>query len=162
MENRKTRENLVRKIIASEESQKKLEELVDILLEEKFTFNFMINEEKKESFGERLSDKFAHFTGSWTFIFLFLALLISWILINTVILDRSYDPFPFILLNLILSCISSIQAPIIMMSQNRHAKKEHIRSENEYRINLKAEVMLEDIHLILEDIRRHLENADKE
>lgn len=162
MENRKTRETLIRKIISSEESQKKLDELVDILLEEKFTVNFMIDEDKKETFGEKLSDKFAHFTGSWTFIFIFSVLLTFWIILNTLLLSRDFDPYPFILLNLILSCISSIQAPIIMMSQNRHAEKERIRSENEYRINLKAEVMLEDIHLILEDIRKQIEETHKE
>lgn len=158
METRKAREDLIKKIIRSEESEKKLDELVDILLEEKFAVNFMIDEEKKETFGEKLSDRFAHFTGSWTFIIVFLLLLVVWICLNVFILSKAYDPYPFILLNLTLSCIASIQAPIIMMSQNRHIKKEMIRNENEYRINLKAEIMLEDIHLKLEDLIKSQQN----
>ncbi len=158
METRKAREDLIKKIIRSEESEKKLDELVDILLEEKFAVNFMIDEEKKETFGEKLSDRFAYFTGSWTFIIIFMLLLVIWISLNAFIFIKAFDPYPFILLNLTLSCIASIQAPIIMMSQNRHMKKEMIRNENEYRINLKAEIMLEDIHLKLEDLVKNQQN----
>ena len=157
MHSRKTREELIRQMIHGEESEKKLDELVDILLEEKFALNFLGRNGQKERFTERLSDAFARFTGSWTFIILFTVMMIAWIGINIIFLSQPFDPYPFILLNLFLSCISSIQAPIIMMSQNRQAEKDRERSENEYSINLKAEIMLEDMHLKLEDILRNQE-----
>ena len=96
--------------------------------------------EKDLSFGERLSDRIASFGGSWPFIILFGAVLFVWIIFNTIMLaSRAFDPYPFILLNLILSCLAAIQAPIIMMSQNRSEARDRARSENDYKVNLKAE-----------------------
>lgn len=99
------------------------------------------------STGDKISDKVAKFGGSWNFIIIFFLILVIWILINTYILFFSvFDPYPFILLNLILSCMAAIQAPIIMMSQNRQEAKDRIRSENDYKVNLKAEIEIRTLH----------------
>lgn len=100
------------------------------------------------SFGERLADKIASFGGSWTFIGIFFAFIISWILINTILLvsDSIFDPYPFILLNLGLSTLAAFQAPIIMMSQNRQAEKDRIKQEASYEINLKIELEIMRLH----------------
>jgi uncharacterized membrane protein len=96
--------------------------------------------------GERLADKVAQFGGSWTFILAFFALLAVWMTANVVVASRAFDPYPFILLNLILSCIAAVQAPIIMMSQRRQEAKDRRRSENDYRVNLKAELEIRHLH----------------
>ncbi len=97
------------------------------------------------SIGEKIADGMAEFAGSWTFIISFLSILFIWIIYNSVKLFLSFDPFPYILLNLVLSCIAAIQAPVIMMSQNREEKKDRIRAEHDYEINLKAEILIEEI-----------------
>lgn len=103
--------------------------------------------ETKLSWGERLSDKIAQFGGSWPFIIIFLFFIIIWMGINVIILaNRSFDPYPFILLNLVLSCIAAIQAPVIMMSQNRQESKDRVRSMHDYQVNLKAEVEIRRLH----------------
>lgn len=97
--------------------------------------------------GQSLSDKIARFGGSWMFIILFLAILIVWIVLNTLLpKSESFDPYPFILMNLILSCIAALQAPIIMMSQNRQEEKDRQRAQNDYLINLKAELEIRSMH----------------
>ena len=103
--------------------------------------------EKKLTFGERLSDHIASFGGSWRFISLFGAVLFGWIILNAIfLLNRAFDPYPFILLNLILSCLAAIQAPIIMMSQNRSEARDRLRAENDYKVNLKAELEIRHLH----------------
>jgi uncharacterized membrane protein len=103
--------------------------------------------ERKLTFGERLSDHIAEFGGSWKFIILFGVVLIGWIVLNAVfLLSRAFDPYPFILLNLILSCLAAIQAPIIMMSQNRAEVRDRLRAENDYKVNLKAELEIRHLH----------------
>jgi uncharacterized membrane protein len=103
--------------------------------------------EKELTFGERLSDRIADFGGSWTFLITFGAVLVIWIVINTVVLaTRAFDPFPFILMNLILSCLAAVQAPIIMMSQNRAEARDRARAENDYKVNLKAELEIRHLH----------------
>lgn len=105
--------------------------------------------------GERISDQVAKFGGSWYFIIAFGFLLALWIGFNAIFREAAFDPFPFILMNLILSCIAALQAPIIMMSQNRQEEKDRRRSENDYMINLKAEVEIRSLHqkidLLLEE-----------
>ena len=97
--------------------------------------------------GQKLSDKVARFGGSWKFIMLFGIILIVWIAYNVSVLgSKAFDPYPFILMNLILSCIAALQAPIIMMSQNRQEEKDRMRSENDYLINLKAEIGIRSLH----------------
>jgi uncharacterized membrane protein len=103
--------------------------------------------ETKASWGERLSDRIAQFGGSWPFIIIFLLFIVIWMGINVLILaSRSFDPYPFILLNLVLSCIAAIQAPVIMMSQNRQEAKDRERSMHDYQVNLKAEVEIRRLH----------------
>lgn len=99
------------------------------------------------SFGQKMADKIAEFGGSWMFIIFFFSFIVLWIGINVIALLREpFDPFPFILLNLILSCLAAIQAPIIMMSQNRQEQKDRSRSEHDYKINLKAELEIRLLH----------------
>lgn len=99
------------------------------------------------TFGERLADKVAEFGGSWTFIISFGTILLSWIVMNTWLLrQHAFDPYPYILLNLVLSCLAAIQAPIIMMSQNRQETKDRQRAQNDYIINLKAEIEVRNLH----------------
>lgn len=103
--------------------------------------------EQKSTFGERTADKVAEFGGSWIFILSFLAVLIIWITINVVGLSaQPFDPYPFILLNLVLSCVAALQAPVIMMSQRRQETKDRVRGENDYRVNLKAELEIRQLH----------------
>jgi uncharacterized membrane protein len=103
--------------------------------------------ERKLTFGERLSDHIAEFGGSWKFLISFGAVLVVWIAINGVILvTHAFDPYPFILLNLILSCLAAVQAPIIMMSQNRAEARDRLRAEHDYKINLKAELEIRHLH----------------
>jgi len=102
---------------------------------------------ENSTFGERLADKVASFGGSWTFILIFLGVLGTWITVNAVaLMGTPFDPYPFILLNLVLSCIAAAQAPVIMMSQRRQETKDRARSENDYRINLKAELEIRHLH----------------
>lgn len=103
--------------------------------------------ETELKFGERLSDKLASFGGSWRFIIIFATILFIWIAINSYfLLSRPFDPYPFILLNLILSCLAAIQAPVIMMSQNRQEARDRKRAEEDYKINLKSELELRQLH----------------
>lgn len=106
--------------------------------------------------GQRLADKIALFGGSWSFIIFFFAFILVWMVLNIILLNaKAFDPYPFILLNLILSCIAAIQAPIIMMSQNRKEEKDRKRSENDYKINLKAELEIQLLHEKLDHLIIH-------
>lgn len=109
--------------------------------------------ESKLSFGQRLSDRMAAFGGSWSFIIIFACVLVLWIAVNSFILAfKPFDPYPFILLNLILSCLAAIQAPIIMMSQNRQEAKDRLRASHDYQINLKAELEVRLLHQKLDHL----------
>ena len=106
-----------------------------------------------KSLGERMADKVAEFGGSWTFIILFGVFLVAWALLNIALALRAFDPYPFIFLNLILSMLAAIQAPIIMMSQNRQAKVDRENAEHDYAVNLKAELEILDLHEKLDEMR---------
>lgn len=113
----------------------------------------------ESTLGQRVADKIAAFGGSWSFISVFFSFIILWMTFNTIsFLNSSFDPYPFILLNLILSCIAAIQAPVIMMSQNRQEQKDRIRAEHDYKINLKAEL---EIKLLSEKIDHLLVHQNK-
>lgn len=104
-------------------------------------------DEKEITFGQKLADKVAEFGGSWGFIIFFMSFLVVWILLNVFWLsNHGFDPYPFILLNLILSCIAAIQAPVIMMSQNRQEEKDRGRAKKDYKINLKSELEIRELH----------------
>jgi len=115
--------------------------------------------EKKLTFGERLSDRIAEFGGSWKFLISFGAVIFVWIAANVVLLaTRAFDPYPFILLNLILSCLAAVQAPVIMMSQNRAEARDRLRAENDYKINLKAELEIRHLHEKIDHLLRRQYN----
>jgi len=109
--------------------------------------------DKELKFGQRLADRVADFGGSWRFIIIFSAILGLWIIINSIaLMQRPFDPFPYILLNLILSCLAAVQAPIIMMSQNRQEAKDRLRAEHDYQVNLKAEIEIRQLHMKLDQL----------
>ena len=138
----------------------KLHEIVlDSLKEEKLIASKLYKKDENISMADRLSDSVAEFGGSWKFIIAFFSMMLLWIVLNVVWLqNKGFDPYPFILLNLILSCLASIQAPIIMMSQNRKEDRDRQRAENDYIINLKAEIEIRNLHqkldlLIIEQMK---------
>ena len=102
--------------------------------------------EKKITLGQRAADAIAKFAGSWAFIFSFTGVLVLWMVVNILMASNAFDPYPFILLNLVLSCVAAIQAPLIMMSQNRQEEKDRRRAENDYKVNLKTEIMIEALY----------------
>lgn len=120
------------------------EEVLDLLANRKISVR--PESEKKYTLGQRAADAIAKFAGSWAFIFSFIAILILWMVINIIMVSKAFDPYPFILLNLVLSCVAAIQAPLIMMSQNRQEEKDRCRAENDYKVNLKTEIMIEAIY----------------
>ena len=128
------------------------EELVEQLIDTKVTVR---DNDKPETFGPKAADTVARFAGSWAFIFSFIALMVIWMIINLLLAVRAFDAYPFVLLNLVLSCIAAIQAPLIMMSQNRQEAKDRQRAENDYLVNLKNELIIDDLHKKLD---RVLEN----
>ena len=112
--------------------------------------------EKKLTFGQRLADKVATFGGSWTFIIIFAAILLSWVVLNTIVLARhsaSFDPYPYILLNLFLSMLAAVQAPVILMSQNRQSIKDRLDAAHDYEVNLKAELEILSLHEKIDELR---------
>jgi uncharacterized membrane protein len=112
--------------------------------------------EKKLTFGQRLADKVAAFGGSWTFIIIFAAILLAWVLLNTLVLARqsaSFDPYPYILLNLFLSMLAAVQAPVILMSQNRQGVKDRLDAAHDYEVNLKAELEILSLHEKIDELR---------
>jgi uncharacterized membrane protein len=133
-----------------------MEVLESLKQQETLTENINVAFEQDLSFGERIADRVADFGGSWTFIITFFTVLVVWMAINTaLIMSRPFDPYPFILLNLVLSCLAAIQAPIIMMSQNRQEARDRLRSENDYQVNLKAELEIRHLHEKLDVLLKH-------
>jgi uncharacterized membrane protein len=108
---------------------------------------------EQSTFGERLADRVASFGGSWPFLVIFAAILIGWVILNLLLATKAFDPYPYILLNLFLSMLASIQAPIIMMSQNRQSAKDRIQATHDYEVNLKAEIEIMALHDKLDEIR---------
>lgn len=121
------------------------EEVLNLLADSKISVR-PEGEKEKYTLGQRAADSIAKFAGSWAFIFSFSGVLILWMVVNVLLAAGAFDPYPFILLNLVLSCVAAIQAPLIMMSQNRQEEKDRRRAENDYKVNLKTEIMIEDLH----------------
>ena len=145
-------------LAVEEEQMKQLRTIVEnSIREEELVVNNLLHPPSETlTRGQRISDKIARFGGSWAFILIFLAILAVWIVFNvTVVLNDRFDPYPFILMNLILSCVAAMQAPVIMMSQNRKEERDRMRAENDYLINLKAELQIRSLHqkvdLLLEE-----------
>ena len=160
METRRTKKEIVKMLLNSDLGEKDEEELLDLLVDQPISIDVDKQEANNMTLGDHLADKISEITGSWPFIFLFIFFLGFWIFLNVVLLKegKQIDPYPFILLNLILSCIAALQAPIIMMSQNRQASKDRLRNQNDYRTDLKSELILEELHDKMEQI---LKNQNK-
>ena len=133
------------------------EEVLNLLADSKISVSPESGKEKY-TLGQRAADAIAKFAGSWAFIFSFIAVMVIWMVINLVLGSKAFDEYPFILLNLVLSCIAAVQAPLIMMSQNRQESKDRQRAENDYKINLKSELIIDDLHKKLDIV---LENQKK-
>ena len=138
------RKKIIRELLNRTDQEFTDEELIHQLIMTNITENS--NETEKLSFGQRASDAVAKFAGSWAFIFSFIAVMVGWMAVNVILGTKAFDAYPFILLNLVLSCIAAIQAPLIMMSQNRQEEKDRRRAENDYKVNLKTEIMIEDLY----------------
>ena len=138
-ENRK----LLKEVLKDIEHDMTDEEVLNLLADSKISESPAT---EKYTLGQRAADAIAKFAGSWAFIFAFTGVLLLWMVVNTILAADAFDPFPFILLNLVLSCVAAIQAPLIMMSQNRQEEKDRRRAENDYKVNLKTEIMIEDLY----------------
>ena len=143
-----SKEELVREILEKDLKDSNIdEELIHELISGKVSKNINNTHDENLTLGQRTADKIATFGGSWTFIISFGVVLTIWIIGNAVILSsKAFDPYPFVFLNLILSCLAAIQAPIIMMSQNRQSERDRLTAANDYLINLKSEIIIEDLH----------------
>lgn len=157
-----TKKDLVKKILKNNDIDGNEEELLDILIDEQISID---PDKERLTKGEKIADKLTKVAGSWRFIIGFSIFLLLWIFLNLTGIIK-LDEFPFILLNLLLSCLAAFQAPIIMMSQNRQAKKDSLRSRNDYRIDLKSELILEELHdkmeIILSNQKRILKYIEQE
>ena len=159
MESRRTKSEIVKMLLNSNIDAKDEEELLNLLVDQPISIDVDKEQDSKKTFGDIVADKLSEIAGSWTFIICFTLFLLSWIIINGIVLkEKAFDKYPFILLNLLLSCIAALQAPIIMMSQNRQAKKDSLRNQNDYRTDLKSELILEELHDKMEQI---LKNQNK-
>lgn len=140
-ENRK----LLREVLKDIRHDMTDEEVLNLLADSKISVR---PESGKENYtlGQRAADTIAKFAGSWAFIFSFTGVLVLWMVVNVILAAKAFDPYPFILLNLVLSCVAAIQAPLIMMSQNRQEEKDRRRAENDYKVNLKTEILIEDLY----------------
>ena len=143
------------------------EEVLNLLADSKISVS-PESEKEKYTLGQRAADVIAKFAGSWAFIFSFTGVLVILMIVTTLLAAKAFDPYPFILLNLVLSCVAAIQAPLIMMSQNRQEEKDRRRAENDYKVNLKTEIMIEDLYdkvnAILakqSELEKRLQNEDK-
>src|SRR6185312_14660906 len=124
--------------------------------EELIATNINVEFDRQSTLGEQVADKVAEFGGSWVFISIFAAVLGGWIVINSAsLLAQPFDPYPYILLNLVLSCLAAVQAPVIMMSQNRQEAKDRLRGEHDYQVNLKAELEIRHLHEKVDHLLSH-------
>ena len=140
-ENRK----LLREVLKDIRHDMTDEEVLNLLADSKISVRPESGKEKY-TLGQRAADTIAKFAGSWAFIFSFTGVLVLWMVVNVILAAKAFDPYPFILLNLVLSCVAAIQAPLIMMSQNRQEEKDRQRAENDYKVNLKTEILIEDLY----------------
>ena len=154
-----TKKHLIKQLLKQELPENGEDDLIEMLIDRPVSVDVDKKDEETKSRGDRIADRVAEIVGSWTFIICFSLFLLFWIVLNGVLLaTHAIDPYPFILLNLVLSCISALQAPIIMMSQNRQAEKDSLRNQNDYQVDLKSELILEDLH---DDINRLIMNQQK-
>lgn len=156
MSNKKERRRIVKELLDVTDKEFTDEELIHQLINTELSKDS--DKTDKLTFGQRASDAVARFAGSWAFIFSFIAIMVIWMVLNIVLKDKAFDAYPFILLNLVLSCIAAVQAPLIMMSQNRQEAKDRERAENDFKVNLKSELIIDDLHrkmdLVLENQKK--------
>ena len=153
------KKEIVKRLLKQEIDAETEDELLEMLIDKPIAIDIDKEENENLTLGDKIADKVAEVAGSWPFIICFSLFLLGWVIFNGVLLmDKSIDPYPFILLNLVLSCIAALQAPIIMMSQNRQAKKDSLRNQNDYQVDLKSELILEDLH---DDIKKLINNQEK-
>lgn len=153
---------IVKMLLNQDIDKQSEEELLDMLVDNPISVDVDKMDEENMTIGDRIADKLTAIAGSWNFIIGFSLFLIAWIVINGVILTKALDPFPFILLNLLLSCIAALQAPVIMMSQNRQAKKDSLRNKNDYKTDLKTELIIEELHDKIDEILRRQKELEKQ
>ena len=163
---KKDKRKIVQMILHQNLEKNEKEDIIDLLADTSIAIDVDKEEEQNLTKAEKAADKISEIAGSWSFIFISIVFLIGWMIINSFILkENKIDPYPYILLNLILSCISALQAPIIMMSQNRASKKDSLRNKNDYKIDLKSELLLEDLHhkveILINNQNRLLNILDK-
>ena len=152
MERNSRKEKLVKQLLNRDFDVTDEDELIEMLLDNPTAIDSDKEEDERRTMGDKLADKVTEIAGSWGFIVGFCIFLIVWMIINTIMIVK-FDEYPFILLNLILSCIAALQAPIIMMSQNRAAKKDSLRSLNDYKTDLKSGLILEVLHEQMKDLQ---------
>ena len=140
----KENKKLIGEVLADIRRDMSDDEILALLAASKISVN--PEKDKPDTVGQRAADRIAKFAGSWGFILSFIAVLAGWMTCNILMATKAFDPYPFILLNLVLSCVAAIQAPLIRMSQNRQEEKDRRRAENDYKVNLKTEIMIEDLH----------------
>lgn len=149
----KNKKDIVRILLKQNLEERDEADLLEMLVDNPLSVDVDKQEEDELTTGQKAADKISEVAGSWGFILGFVAFLVFWIILNGLLLKSgAMDPYPFILLNLMLSCLAAIQAPIIMMSQNRQSEKDRCRSQNDYRINLKNELITEMLHHQLETV----------
>ncbi len=153
--------DLMKTILSNESLDAGEDDIIQMLLQERISENYIVEHEKNLTVGQRSADKLAKLAGSWGFIIFFFFIIASWITLNTVFLFNHFDIYPFILLNLILSCLAAIQAPVIMMSQNRQAQNDRLDAENDYKVNMKSEIIVEYINKKLNSIIEAQEEITK-
>ncbi len=154
MERQKTRKEVVKMLLNKNFDIENEEELMEILIDNHIAVDVEKEDAQNVKFGDRVADKMTKVAGSWTFIIIFLSFLIIWIILN-VTSFANVDPYPFILLNLLLSCLAALQAPIIIMSQNRASKRDSKRSQYDYKTDLKSELILEELHHQMSEILKN-------
>lgn len=150
MNYQKNKKRIIRELLHESDKELTDEELMSKILSENVTMS--TDKTEKDSFGQKAADAVAKFAGSWAFIFTFVAVMVVWMIVNVLLATKAFDSYPFVLLNLVLSCIAAIQAPLIMMSQNRQEAKDRNRAENDYRINLKSEFVIDELYKKVEQI----------
>lgn len=148
--NKNNKKKIIEELLHESDMEMTDEELIGEILTTKVTENYEKTE--KVSFGQKAADAVARFAGSWAFIFSFVAIMIIWMILNVILAANAFDAYPFILLNLVLSCIAAIQAPLIMMSQNRQEAIDRRRAENDYKVNLKSEFVIDELYKKTEQI----------
>lgn len=148
--NKNNKKKIIEELLHESDMEMTDEELIGEILSTKVTENYEKTE--KVSFGQKAADAVARFAGSWAFIFSFVAIMIIWMILNVILAANAFDAYPFILLNLVLSCIAAIQAPLIMMSQNRQESIDRRRAENDYKVNLKSEFVIDELYKKTEQI----------